>query len=311
MRLFIIIGICLSLICASALLGTTSIQSLNEFIFWQLRFPRILTAILVGGTLGITGAAFQALFGNPLATPSTTGTTAGAALGALAGMILLPVNWSMNGYAVVLTSFIGALCISLPAAFLARFAQIRLEDILLSGIALTLAAGAISTGLQFQADMATTYRAVQWSLGSLAQVGYNATWGVLPFCMVSIIGLLTQIRALEALISGEEQAYAQGVPIHETRMAVLIFGSIGVAASVAWCGPIAFVGLVVPHIIRLSMGNVRRVLLPMSGIVGSTFLVFCDGIARSVFSGRELPVGVLTASIGAPILIFLIIRRQR
>ena len=310
-QIALLVFVCILLICGSVILGSTSIFSLNEFIFWQLRLPRVLTGILVGSTLGVTGAAFQSLFGNPLATPSTTGTTAGASLGALAGMVLLPSAWNMGGYLIVGTAFVGALSISIPVALFARSHRVRLEDVLLAGIALTLAAGAITTGLQFQADMATTYRAVQWSLGSLAQVGYNGTLGVLPFCLVAIIGLSLQTRALEALISGEEQAFSQGVSIEKVRTRVLVFGSVGVAASVAWCGPIAFVGLVVPHIVRLGLGNIRRILFPMSGVVGAAFLVFCDGVARSVFSGQELPVGVLTASLGAPLLIFLIFRRTK
>ena len=152
---------------------------------------------------------------------------------------------------------------------------------------------------------------MQWSLGSLGQVGYAGVSGLLPLTAVCCAGVLFQRRALEALVSGEERAFSQGVDVARVRSFVLILGSLGVAACVAWCGPIAFVGLVVPHIVRLSLGSVRRILLPMSGVAGAAFLVTCDAVARVIVPGVELPVGVVTAAIGAPLLIFLVLTRNR
>jgi len=130
-------------------------------------------------------------------------------------------------------------------------------------------------------------------------------------CSIACIGILWQTKALETMISGEEHAFTQGVDIRTVRSMVLFFGGLGVAVVVAWCGPIAFIGLVVPHIVRMIFNNTRRILFPMSAVVGATFLVLCDAIARIVFKGYELPVGVLTALVGAPMLIFLVINRRR
>ena len=148
-------------------------------------------------------------------------------------------------------------------------------------------------------------------MGSLAQVGYEGTQPLFVLSFVACAGILWQTKALETMISGEEQAFTQGVDIQKVRSLVLFFGGLGVAASVAWCGPIAFIGLVVPHIVRMVFNNTRRVLFPMSGIVGASFLVLCDAVARVILGTGELPVGVLTALIGAPMLIFLIFNRRR
>ncbi|MEC7987035.1 MAG: iron ABC transporter permease [Myxococcota bacterium] len=310
-RIGLISLICICIVLIAPWIGSTSRVDLSDFIFWQLRAPRVLTGVAVGATLGITGAAFQALFGNPLATPSTTGTTAGASLGALTALIILPNEGWMHTAGVPLFAFLGAMAVSIAITMLASQRNMHIEDVLLAGIALTLAAGAMTTGLQFQADIAATYRAVQWSLGSLAQVGYDSTFLLLPLCGIACLGILLQTRALETMISGEEQAFTQGVNVQFVRSFVLFFGGLGVASTVAWCGPIAFIGLVVPHIVRMIFNNTRRILFPMSGVMGATFLVGCDAVARIIFSGQELPVGVLTAIIGAPVLIVLVINRRR
>ena len=173
---------------------------------------------------------------------------------------------------------------------------------------MTLASGAISTGLQFQADMASTFEAVRWSLGNLAQVGYRGITMIVPFALVSVIPTLAYVRALDSLMLGEDKAKSQGVSVVKVRTLILGVGALGVGACVAWCGPIAFVGLIVPHLVRMGFGASRRVLVPMSAIAGAGFLVLCDTIARVCLDGRELPVGVMTAGIGAPLLIWLIIQ---
>jgi iron complex transport system permease protein len=211
---------------------------------------------------------------------------------------------------VALLAFGGALAISLPVAGLAARGRARIEDVLLAGVALTLAAGALTTGLQLQADLTATFRAVRWSLGSLAQVGYSGVAVLLPLATVSVAVVLLQTRALAALVGGEARAHSQGVDVVRVRTSVLVAGSLGVGACVAWCGPIAFVGLVVPHLVRLSIGPVRRVLLPMSAVVGAAFVVGADALGRVALPGREVPVGVLTAAVGAPLLVALVLRRR-
>ncbi|HHO50147.1 MAG TPA: iron ABC transporter permease [Deltaproteobacteria bacterium] len=299
-----------ALIAISPWLGPTPSPEAHRFVIEQLRIPRVLVGVEVGACLGVVGAAFQSLFGNPLATPSTTGTTAGAALGALVALVLLPASLTAATPALALFAFVGALAVALPVAALAASGRARVEDVLLAGVAATLAASALTTGLQVQADLAATYRAVRWSLGSLSQVGYDGVSLLLPLAGGASAIVLGRTRALQAMLAGEARAFSQGVDVRWVRMEILIAGALGVAAVVAWCGPIAFVGLVVPHLVRRSLGASRRVLLPMSGVVGAAYLVGCDTAARLLWPGRELPVGVLTAALGAPLLIVLVLRRR-
>lgn len=304
---------CLSLLLLALcpFVGPTLDVESGGFIFWQLRVPRLLMALMVGGTLGLAGAVYQTIFSNPLATPSTVGTTAGAVLGALVAVVLLGGSGVSGIPVVAIAAFVGALVVTVIVAAIAASGRARANDVLLAGIALTLAAGAVSTGLQYQADMAATFEAVRWSLGNLAQVGYQGVLMLSPFVVFAGVALLTQTRALEALVGGEGRAHSQGVDVPRVRAIGLGVGALGVGACVAWCGPIAFVGLIVPHMVRLSMGASRRVLLPMSALVGAAFLAVCDTIARVIIPGRDLPVGVLTAAIGAPLIVWLIVRRPR
>lgn len=277
-----------------------------DFVLRELRLPRVLLGALVGAVLSATGAAFQAVFENPLATPSTVGTTAGASLGALLVLVLAPTALPV----VALGAFLGAALVSFGIAALASRRQLRVEDLLLAGIAITLGAGAVTTGLQVTADAATTMAAVRWSLGSVATVGFGkATWMVLP-AAVGVLGLTSQGRALESMAAGSARAASQGVDLRRVRVVVLGVGSLAVGACVALCGPIAFVGLVVPHLVRLALGGNPRTLVPLSALAGAGFLPLADALARVVIPGRDLPVGVLTAALGAPALLVLLLRRR-
>ena len=297
------------ILCVSPWIGPELSAEQGEFVFWQLRVPRVLMACLVGATLGSSGAAYQTLFSNSLATPSTVGTTAGAALGAL-----IAVLWGSGSLLsmslVTVFAFLGALAVTMFIAAIASSGRASVNDVLLAGVAITLAAGALSMGLQFQADMASTFEAVRWSLGNLAQVGYRGVVMLAPFAIISVAVILSQSRALDSLVLGEEKAASQGVDVVRVRTIVLGVGALGVGAAVAWCGPISFVGLIVPHLVRMWFGASRRVLVPLSALCGAGFLVLCDTFARTVFSGRDLPVGVMTAAIGAPLLLWLILRMR-
>jgi len=309
-RILAVTIVCLLWLVAAPFAGAALEGEGSRFILVQLRLPRMLVGAIVGVSLGLTGAAYQALFDNPLATPSTVGTTAGAALGALAVLVLLPGE-QMGLPIVFVAAFAGALAVTFAIAAVASSGRASINDVLLAGIAITLATGAVTTGLQFQADMAATFEAVRWSLGHLTQVGYRGVMMLGPVVAVCSIVLLLQVRALESMLGGEQRAHAQGVDVRRTRTICLAFGAIGVGACVAWCGPIAFVGLIVPHMVRLGLGATRRVLLPMSALVGASFLVLCDSLARWVLPGQDLPVGVVTATLGAPLLVFLVTRRTR
>jgi len=308
-RLALTVVVCLCLIGLSPFLGAPLQEETGSFVLWQLRVPRTLLGVLVGSTLGLTGAVYQTIFANPLATPSTVGTTAGASLGVLAVLVLFPGASVFGAPLIAMAAFAGALLVTGLIAAIAASGRARVNDVLLVGIGITLASSAVYTGLQFQADMEATFQAVRWSLGSLAKVGYRDVYLILPFAVVTHLVLLRQTRALEALAGGEELAFSQGVPVVKVRTIGLGIGALGVGACVALCGPIAFVGLLVPHLVRLTLGAQRRVLLPMSAVTGGAFLTVCDGLARWVLPDRNLPVGVLTAALGAVLLIALVVRR--
>ncbi len=280
------------------------------FVLWQLRIPRVLVAIMVGATLSLVGACFQILFANPLASESTVGTISGAALGALLAFVS-GATVALSGLpAVVLGAFLGALGVTLSLTALAAHGRIRTNDVLLAGIALSIAASAIASVLQSLAASSATMAAAQWSLGQLVQVGYRGVILLLPFSAVVLTALLWQARAFDTLSAGEERAYSQGVDVRRLRLLALSLGALGVAAAVAWCGPIPFVGLIVPHIVRRLFRAQQRFFLPLSAVGGGAFLVVCDTAARLLLPGRELPVGAITAILGAPTLLWLVARRR-
>lgn len=301
----------LLVLCLSAFAGPALDGPRGDFIFWQLRVPRVLVGGMVGASLALAGAVFQALFANPLATPSTVGTTAGATLGALAALSF-EISTDLEGLPVVtVAAFAGALFSSLVVASVASSGRAHMSDVLLAGIAVTLAASALATGVQYVSDARALFSAVQWSLGQLPQVGYRGVLLLAPFAGFTCVAMLALTRALQSLALGEELAHAQGVNVPRLRFLALGLGSLGVAACVAWCGPIAFVGLIVPHLVRLVTGPSLRVVLPLSLLWGAGFLVLCDTLARLLVPGREIPVGVVTAALGAPALVVLIARARR
>lgn len=313
-RLVIITLVCVAVIAGSPWVGPSLEGDSGAFILYGLRIPRVLMAVLVGGTMSLVGACYQTIFANPLAAPSTVGTTAGATLGALVAVVVAPSLGLASTSAVPLTAalaFSGALVVSLAIAAIAASGRARVNDVLLAGIAISLAAGALSAGLQYSADQLQLYAAVQWTLGHLPQVGYRGVVLILPFVLATWVLLLAQTRGLQTLLGGEERAHSQGVNVPWLRSMVLGVGALGVGACVAWTGPIAFIGLIVPHIVRMTVGASRRVMLPMSVVIGAGFLVACDTLARLAVPGRELPVGVVTSAIGAPLIVWLVVRQRQ
>ena len=208
-----------------------------------------------------------------------------------------------------MAAFGGALAVTGFISSIAASGRARINDVLLAGIAISLAAGALTTGIQSQAGMDATFASVRWALGHLAQVGFDGGKLLAPVVVITAIILLAQIPALQAMVAGEDRAHAQGVNIRRVRTICLGVGALGVGACVAWCGPIAFVGLIVPHIVRLTLGAARRVLLPASMVFGAAFFVLCDTIGRVIVPSQDLPVGVVTAALGAPLLVALIVKR--
>jgi ABC-type Fe3+-siderophore transport system permease subunit len=310
-RVSIVLLVCAVVVVGSPFAGELLDASTGSFIFWRLRVPRVLMGFVAGATLSLVGAAYQTIFANPLASESTVGTLAGATLGAVVAVIF-GAGVGIGGLpTVALFAFVGALAVTLMLTAIASSGRASVNSVLLAGIAISLMASALSTGLQYTADLNSMFTAARWSLGHLQQMGYLGILVMLPLVVPAAAVILLQARALDALAGGEERAHSQGVDISRVRTLTLGAGALAVAACVAWCGPIAFVGLIVPHLVRLSVGSSRRLLLPASAVTGGAFLVACDTVARAVWPGRELPVGVVTSALGAPALVWLVARQRR
>lgn len=291
--------------------GAAENQELLRHIFWTHRVPRVLCGILAGGTLALGGMVFQAVFRNPLATPFTLGTASGAALGASlaiqlgANAFLLNISASLSFSAVTLAAFAGAML-----ALLLVFSVVRLSgrfgdtEMLLAGVAVSFCFASLIMLVQYVSNPAMTARMLRWTMGGLDTAAGLSTCGLLlPWCVPAVAVLWLFSRELDLFCVGDETATARGVNIVRMRWILLTVTSLMVAAVVAVCGPIGFVGLMVPHIARHCVGASHRILFPVTFLGGAILLVACDTLARSVIPPDEIPVGVITALLGGPFFI--------
>ncbi|MBL8932619.1 MAG: iron ABC transporter permease [Kineosporiaceae bacterium] len=267
----------------------------------QIRIPRVLLAALVGGMLALAGASYQGVFRNPLADPYLLGAAAGAGLGAT-----IVIAYSPNGIGPIATlpmaAFVGALTgVGLSYALGAVAARHGggSATLLLAGIAVTAFLTAIQTVVQ-QANSDSLRQVYSWILGQLGAGHWDEVRLVLPYMAVSTVVLLFAGRALDVLSVGDDEAITLGVRPRQVRFVVLLAASLGTASAVAVSGLIGFVGLVVPHVVRRLAGSSYRSVLPVSLLAGGAFLVLADLVARTVLSPAELPIGVVTAFVGAP-----------
>lgn len=287
--------------------GTPSpLSVLRDGIVWELRLPRILTAAAVGAGLALVGAIMQALTRNQLADPYLLGISAGASLGAVTVLLL--------GAAVVLplAAFAGALlALGATLALAGSFGRITPTRTVLAGVAVSSLAAAITSFVIFWVATGDAYREVlSWLLGSLAGARWDAVLIAGGAMLVVGIPLALTGRLLDAFALGDTTAASLGVPVPAARWTLLGAGALLTGALVAVSGSIGFVGLVLPHAVRLVVGPGHRALLPLSALTGAVFLIWADTLARTVFEPRELPVGIVTAIIGAPVFAILLARRR-
>jgi iron complex transport system permease protein len=271
----------------------------------------VLLAILAGGALAVSGLAFQTLFRNPLAEPYTLGVAGGAALGAVLAMQLEWIGSAVGFPAVAAAAFIGALSVSLIILGLAvtRFG-VEVTTLLLAGIAISISCSAMILFLQYLADFTKTFRMVRWMMGGLSVVGYGEVFWVLPWVVVGGVVLLGHRWDLNLLLTGEELAASRGVSLVRVRFAVLGVTSAMIGALVSVTGPIGFVGLIVPHMLRRWVGHDHLFLIPACLLGGGIFLAICDLGARTIMAPAELPVGILTALLGGPFFLWLLLVRR-
>ncbi len=278
-----------------------------EAIFWQLRLPRVLLALLAGAGLAVSGLAFQTLFRNELAEPYTLGIATGAALGAVLSLRLeeMGVLWGMP--LVSLASFVGAIGATALVVGLAWRRQGNTGTLLLAGIAVSLSCSALILFIQYLSDSTQTFRMVRWMMGGLSVVGYGEVLWAAPWVLGGAAVLLALRWDLNLLLTGEELAASRGVDLVRLRLQVLGVSSLMIGALVAVAGPIGFVGLMVPHMLRRWVGHDHLFLAPACLLGGGAFLAVCDLAARTIMSPAELPVGVLTALLGGPFFLWLLV----
>jgi iron complex transport system permease protein len=272
----------------------------DDAILWQLRLPRVLLGAIVGGTLAAAGAAYQGVFRNPLADPYLLGAAAGAGLGATLTVAYAPAS-ALTGDVLPVAAFGGAAIAVFAAYALGRSAGVAAGPaaLVLAGVTITSFFTAMQTFVQ-QQHVQTVQEIYSWLLGRLATAGWREVGIVLPYAVAAWLVILAHRRLLDVLALGDEEAAALGVNVARVRLLVVFAATIGTAAAVAVSGLIGFVGIIVPHTIRLIVGGSYRLLLPLSVLVGAGFLVLADVAARTVMSPAELPIGVVTAFFGAP-----------
>jgi iron complex transport system permease protein len=272
----------------------------DDAILWELRLPRVILGAVVGGTLAAAGAAYQGVFRNPLADPYLLGAAAGAGLGATLIVAYAPAS-ALTGDLLPMGAFAGAAVAVVAAYVLGRSAGIGggSAALVLAGVTIASFLTALQTFVQ-QQHVDTVQEVYSWLLGRLATSGWREVGIVLPYTAAAWLVILAHRRLLDVLAVGDEEAAALGVNVARVRLLVVAAATIATAAAVSVSGLIGFVGIIVPHTIRLLVGGSYRLLLPLSVIVGGAFLVLADVIARTVMSPAELPIGVVTAFFGAP-----------
>ena len=281
-------------------------------IVGQIRLPRVLLATLMGAILAISGAAMQGLFRNPLADPSLIGVTAGASLGA--ALVIVLGGGLLEGYtALTLVSFGafagGAVAVVLVYRLATSSSGTSVATMLLAGIAITALAGALGSLLEFHADNDMLRRISLWKMGGMDGANYPRLLVAVLVGAALLVALPRYAGTLNALLLGESEARHLGIDVDRAKIALITWVALGVGTSVALVGTIAFVGLVVPHIVRILVGPDHRILLPASALAGAILLVVADTLSRLVLAPTELPVGIITAIIGVPFFISLL--RQR
>lgn len=285
------------------------LQPEQEAVLWYIRMPRILVGLMVGASLALAGAVMQGIFSNPLADPGIMGVSAGASLGAVFAISLGLTSLSM--FYMPLFAFIGAfMAVSVTILLTMRGGRVETATLLLAGVAVSMLLGAFTSGILTLMNEYRLREFLFWMVGGLDFRRWeHVLLAVGPFTIGTFI-LITLGRQLNVLVLGDTEAKALGVPVMLYRILFLFLASFITATAVCVSGAIGFVGLIIPHIIRILVGPDHRILLPVSALAGALFLVFCDTLGRIIAAPSEIRVGIMTALLGAPYFLYLL-RRVR
>ena len=285
-------------------------------ILLDIRLPRICLAILIGAILAISGAVMQGLFRNPLAAPSLIGVSSGASVGASAVIVLagawLQSNTALGLSLVAVGAFIGSFLVTVLVYRLSTSALgTSVTTMLLAGIAVSALAGAVSGLLSYYADNEMLRQISIWQMGNLSTANWQRVL-VLTVVAILVLSLFPrESKSLNALLLGESEARHLGIDVQQVKRKLILLTTLGIGTAVAIGGMIGFVGLIVPHIVRLLIGPDHRWLLPVSALAGGVLLLLADTIARIIIAPTELPTGILTAILGAPFFIMLLVQQRR
>jgi iron complex transport system permease protein len=287
-------------------------ENTDAQIFFVARLPRVLAGGLVGASLAASGVVLQALLRNPLATPFTLGVSAGAALGAMLALTFGLSSGVAGFSAVPIASFAGALGAVAIVYGLARAKHRGLSTnvLLLAGVTLNSFFSALILFVQFLSDFSQTFRTVRWLMGDLDVSSYAPVLAAVPPIALSFAAFAMLPRKMNLLSISDESAASRGVDVHRTQRLAFLSASLATGAAVSLGGPVGFIGIVVPHLVRLLVGADHRVVLPASALGGAAFLVACDTVSRTALSPLEIPVGVVTAIIGGPFFLWLLVRKR-
>jgi iron complex transport system permease protein len=287
-------------------------DNIDAQVFFVARLPRIVAAALVGASFAIAGVVFQALLRNPLASPDTLGVSAGATLGAMT-VIAFHLDVSLFGVAAIpVASFAGSAGAFgiIYAIAAARRRGTSTTMLLLAGVAISALLSAFNRFITLIADFTDTFRSVRWMMGSLDVGSYREIAAALLPMAVAFAIIFALPRVLDLISMGSDAAEARGVDVRRAERLALVGASLSTGAAVSLGGPIPFVGIIVPHMVRLIVGADHRVVLPAAALFGASFLIVCDLVARTLFGPVEPPVGTLTALIGGPFFLWLLFRRR-
>lgn len=293
-------------------LWDTGADAIATNIVWKIRMPRVVLAGLVGASLAIAGAAFQSLLKNPLADPYTLGVSSGASVGAVATLFFGISIPFLGIFTLPVFSMVGALVTMLLVISFAKLVDrgMKMETIILTGIIFSSFLGSVIS-LMIALTGEELRQIIGWLLGSVSMRGWSFVQMALPFVIIGTFLLWINRRELNAMLFGEERAKHLGVDVKKRKMMILIGGSMLTGTAVSVSGTIGFVGLVVPHMTRLLFGSDNRHVLPLSFINGASLLIICDLLSRTIISPTELPIGVITAFIGAPVFAFIFFKQRK
>ena len=287
-------------------------ENVDAQIFFVARLPRVMAGALVGAALATAGTVLQALFRNPLATPFTLGVSAGGALGAMLAIAFGLEVGMMGVSSIPIASFAGSLLAIGIVYWLASSQKRGLSTnvLLLAGVTLNSFFSALILFVQYMSDFTQSFRTVRWLMGDLDVGNYSPIIAALPFIMVAFAVFAVLPRTLNLLTLGEVVAAARGVEVIRAQRLAFLSASLATGAAVSLGGPIGFIGIVVPHLVRLMVGSDHRIVLPAATLFGATFTVLCDLAARTVMAPVELPVGIITALIGGPFFLWLLVQKS-